>query len=222
MINIQTYIKESIFSDKSDEQSVTQKVNDMLTIKNIPEDLEGILDYYCAWYKILFNTGMVRNIGIDRKIQKQYLNIALEVFLNNLPKYSLSLSEYNIETIKREELHIPMGGYKQPWDKLFELKPIRKEDIKKEIKKTMRQSDKYRFDFIPRLFFTNSNLGYNKLFNMKLFNIIYNRYNCIVQPEKLHGDSSWKTKVQKRTKQYINNITDVMSNLGVPNSVLIF
>lgn len=221
MIDIQAYIEESLFSDKSDEQSVTQKVNDMLTIKNIPEDLEGVLDYYCAWYKILYNTGMVQGL-VDRSIQKQYLNIVLEVFLNNLPKYSLSLSEYNIETIEQEsyQLHIPATGYTQSWDKLFELKPIRKEDIEKEIKETTRQicAGKYIVDFIPSLFFIKSNLV--NLDYDKLFNIISSRYySCVVQPKKLHGSISWKTTIRKRTKQYINNITDVISNLGVPNSV---
>ena len=229
MIDIQTYIEESLFSGQSAED-IAHNMERKLIIQPPKETVEDYLAWECVWIRLAYCISLYNTIKnpshvrayIDVPENVDLMRLFVDLFVANYKGLRLELSEQNLETICKESYvvdSIPLSGYDEKWDGLFELKQGEsQQSIQKKLENIFNNEappaadGRRRYMFNPTEF---CEIIIRQNQSSDFLKVLNGRANCLLRLSKLNGSRPWKMAVRKAYKTQLENIKKVLLENGV-------
>jgi hypothetical protein len=229
VIDIQTYIEESLFSGQSAED-IAHNIERKLIIQPPKETVEDYLAWECVWIRLthcIYSYNVFRNpikskSYFDVPENVDLVKLFIDLFVANYKGLRLELSDQNIKTISKESYVLnamPMLGYDEKWDGMFELKRGEsQQSIEKKLKdKIIKVKVSPAEDGRPRYIFDNidfCHIALNQTQLTDVFEILKGRSNCLLI-NKLNGTRSWKMAIRKAYRTQLENVLKTLKANGV-------
>ena len=229
MIDIQTYIEESLFSGQSAED-IAHNMERKLIIQSPKETVEDYLAWECVWIRLAYCINMYNSVKnpaharqyIDVPESVDLMRLFVDLFVANYKGLRLELSKQNLETICRESYvvdSIPLSGYDEKWDELFELKQGESQrSIQKKLEDIFNNEappatdGRRRYMFNPTEF---CEIIIRQNQSSDFLKVLNGRASCLLRLNKLYGSRPWKMAVRKAYKTQLENIKKVLLENGV-------
>lgn len=228
MIDIQTYIEESLFSGQSAED-IAHNMERKLIIQPPKETVEDYLAWECVWIRLAYCINMYNSIKnpsnarayIDVPENVDMMRLFVDLFVANYKGLSLELSKQNLETICKESYvvdSIPLSGYDEKWDGLFELKQGEsQQSIQKKLENIFNNEapaadGRRRYMFNPTEF---CEIIIRQNQSSDFFKVLNGRASCILRLNKLSGSRPWKMAIRKAYKTQLGNVLKTLEANGV-------